>query len=357
MRFGRLALVLALAALAPSAQWERGRGRVRELGQELLERGCPGVSIAVGVGAELVLAEGFGMADLERGVPVDERTRFRVGSVSKPITAAALARLWEEGRMDLDAPVQTYVPGFPEKPQGTISVRLCAGHLAGIRHYRGDEFLSTRHYADVLGPLAVFQGDPLKSAPGERYLYSTYGWSLVSAAVQGAAGEPFLDVLTELVLEPLRMHSTCPDQRARRIEGRACWYERGADGALRVAPAVDLSNKWAGGGLLSTPSDLVRFGAAHLEAGYLRSETLTLLFTSMRTNAGEKTNYGLGWRLGEDEQGHPIRYHTGSSVGGTTALLLQPRSGVIVALATNLSSAPLSMNDARALLAAFRERP
>jgi CubicO group peptidase (beta-lactamase class C family) len=100
------------------------------------EAGIPGASVAVGIGGQIVWAEGFGWADVELGVPVTTLTRFRVGSVSKPITAAGLGLLVERGQVDLDAPIQTYLPDFPEK-RWPVTTRQLGGHTAGIRHYRG----------------------------------------------------------------------------------------------------------------------------------------------------------------------------------------------------------------------------
>ena len=347
-----IGLCLAWLPLVAQARQESATERAHELGLELLERGCPGASIAVGVEGELVFAEGFGMADLEQELPVTPSTRFRIGSVSKTITAAALARLWEDERVDIDAPIQRYVPDFPVKPLGDISLRLLGGHLAGIRHYAGLEFLSDRSYRNVRRPLEVFQDDPQLAPPGARFSYTTYGWTLISAGLAGAAEQDFLELLDELVIEPLGMQRTCADRPTPLIPGRARWYQLGADGFLN-APAVDLSNKWAGGGLLSTPTDLVRFGSAHLAPGYLSAESLELLLTPMRDATGASTGYGLGWARREGDGSGPLHGHSGGSVGGTTAFLMHPQSGVVVALVSNLSQAPLSMADAEALALCF----
>jgi serine beta-lactamase-like protein LACTB len=138
-----------------------------------------GLSVAVSVCGAAVWSASYGFADLENQVPVDEDTRFRVGSVSKTLTATALAQLAEQGQLDLDAEVQTYVPDFPKKAW-PVTVRQVAGHLGGIRHYEGDEFFSADAYASVNDGLAIFADDPLVHQPGSAFLYSTYGWNLPS---------------------------------------------------------------------------------------------------------------------------------------------------------------------------------
>ncbi len=315
----------------------RGRMVVNEI---LRHTGVPGMSVAVGVDGEVVWAEGFGYADLENRVPVWEETKFRVGSVSKPITAAAVALLVEQGRLDLDAPVQRYVPSFPEK-RWPITTRQLAGHLAGVRHYRGRENYSSEHYTSVLEGLQIFQDDTLLYAPGTRYSYSSYAWNLISAVVESASGEDFLRYMHENVFAAVGMAHTVADHTDSIIPHRTRFYMRTRAGTAMNAPYVDNSYKWAGGGFLSNTADLVRFGMAHLNEGFLRPETIELLWTSQRTNEGEETGYGIGWRVGTDYESRRIVSHGGSSVGGRAHLLIFPDDGVVVAMLAN-SSAPMN---------------
>lgn len=320
---------------AYQAQVEQSRALIDSL---MRARNLPGLSIAVSVGGEVVWSEGFGYADLEQLTPVLPTTRFRIGSISKSLTAAALAQLYEQGKVDLDAPVQRYVPTFPEKAKGTVTPRLLAGHLAGVRHYRGDEFLSSRHYQNSLEGLTIFQDDTLLTPPGEAYSYSTYGWNLLSVVVEGASGEDFLSFMHEHVFRPLGMRHTVADHTDSIIVGRTGFYVRTEDGSLINAPYVDNSYKWAGGGFLSTPEDLLRFANAHLEGGFLKPETVQLLWTSQRTTAGEATGYGIGWGVREVD-GHLVVSHGGGSVGGNSWLAIVPDAKVVLAVTANISGA------------------
>ncbi len=238
-----------------------------------LAEGIPGISMTVAVDGKIVYSEGFGYADLEERVPVWPTTKFRIGSISKPLTAVGLMELVQAGKVDLDAPVQKYVPSFPDKG-ATITVRMIGGHLGGIRHYKGDEMENQKHYNDVLEGLKIFQDDPLVSPPGTKFNYSSYGFNLVSAVIESASGENFLAYMQEHVFTPLGLVHTTADQNTRIVEERSRFYELPKDGSVQNAPYVDNSYKWAGGGFLSTTEDLVRFGTAMLQPGILNAQSL-----------------------------------------------------------------------------------
>ena len=296
---------------------------------------APGASVTVIRDGVMIWSEGFGYADLEQRVPVTPLTRFRIGSVSKPLTSIALGLLVEEGRLDLDAPVQRYVPDFPEK-RWPVTTRQLAGHLAGIRHYREGEMTSTRHYDTVRDGLTIFAIDSLLFEPGTQYAYSSYGWNLISAIIESASGEAFLPFMARRVFGPAGMTRTVPEFNDSLIPFRARFYVH-ADTASPAtnAPYVDNSYKWAGGGFLSTTQDLARVGRKLLERKLLRPETRDLLWTSQHTRDGKATDYGMGWRSGRDAQGRRWVGHTGGSIGGTANLLIYPEQHLMIAVLVN----------------------
>ena len=346
--------VWAQPALAPAPSRfvevvDQARALVR---QDWAEKGYPGIAIAVSVEGETVWSEGFGYADLEHRVPVWPTSKFRIGSVSKPLTAAAVAQLYEQGRLDLDAPVQQYVPDFPEK-RWPLTTRQLGGHLGGVRHYRGLEFLNSDPYASVAKSLEIFAGDTLLHEPGTKYQYSSYGWNLISTVVEGASGQNFLDYMRQEVFRKLGMRHTVADHVDSLIYQRVSFYVRNPAGALLNAPFVDNSYKWAGGGFLSTTEDLLGFANAHLPGGFLSEEARAMLFTEQHTRDGEGIGYGFGWQIRTDEQGRRYLSHGGGSIGGTTWLAMQPDARVVVAAMVNLSGADLGV--VREVMALFME--
>lgn len=315
--------------------------------------GIPALSVAVLVDGQMVWSDAWGYADLESRTPASPLTRFRIASISKPVTAAAVGLLVEQDRLDLDRPVQAYVPDFPAH-RWPVTTRQVAGHIGGIRHYdSGEEMRSARRYGSVRESLRIFERDSLRAEPGTAYLYSSYGFNLLSAVVEGAAGEPFLGYMRRHVFEPLGLRSITAEHTDSLIPWRARFYERGADGRVTNAPYVDNSNKWAGGGFVSNAEDLVRFGWAHVEGRFLKPETVTLLTTTQRLRSGEATNYGIGWSAGADSAGRRWYGHTGGAVGGRSVLLVYPEQRVVVAILANLGQAPMTTELASRVAAPF----
>ena len=334
----------------PAAEYadavERARPFVRAL---VVEENLPGLSLAVGIAGEIVWAEGFGWADIDERRPVTPQTLFRIGSVAKPMTATAVGLLHERGLLDLDAPVRNYVPSFPEK-EWSVTTRQLMGHVAGVRHPPFDEELlfMRDHCESPLDGLELFADDPLLFTPGTRYRYSTYGWTLVGAVVEAAAGEPFLDFMQREVFDPLDMRDTALDDVLRPAARRTSFYWPFAAGNTRygVEDANDADNSCiqGAGALLSTPSDVVRFGLAILGGRLLRSETLNTLRTPLELESGKSTGYGLGWFVrsapfGPEATTATVFGHSGTSVGGYTSFMTLPEHGIVVAVTTNVSLA------------------
>jgi serine beta-lactamase-like protein LACTB, mitochondrial len=335
-----------------SGRYAEAKENADRQAKEWLARGIPGITMAVAVDGKIIYSEGYGLADLEQRVPVWPTTKFRIASISKPLTAVALMQLVETGKVDLDAPIQKYVPSFPDKG-ALITTRMVAGHLAGIRHYKDKEFEISSHYDSVTEGLKIFEDDPLVAPPGTKFSYSSYGFNLVSAVIEAASGENFLAYMQNHVFTPLGMPHTTADQNKPIVEERARFYELTKAGNAENTPYVDNSYKWAGGGFLSTAEDLVRFGSALLRPGFLKEESLKQLFASQKTKAGDETGYGIGWGVGKTSNGKIFYAHSGGAVGGTSQLIVYPESGVVIAMINNLSDAPWKVEEVRAVAEKF----
>ncbi|GAA3652392.1 serine hydrolase domain-containing protein [Flavivirga jejuensis] len=297
----------------------------------------PGIDIAISINGTMIWSEGFGFADLEHLTPVKSGTTlFRIGSVSKPLTALALGKLMEADKLNLDATIQTYVPYFPEKKH-PITVRQIAGHIAGIRHYRNKEYLLAKKYNTVKSGLTIFENDSLLFAPGDRFSYSSYGFNLLSAAVEGASGNSFLDFMQQEVYSKLDMTATFADKNESIILNRSSFYQIDSLNKIQNATYVDNSYKWAGGGFISTTHDLIKFGNAMIEAQFLSKKTIKELTTSQKLTNGKKTGYGIGWGIIKKKKLKGFG-HNGGSVGGITKFDIYPKEQLVVVALSNSSN-------------------
>ena len=339
--------VPAVTRSDPSREWAgavaQGRQAVRAA---LTEQNLPGLSVAVGAGSDIIWAEGFGWADLENGVKVGPETRFRIGTASTALTSAAAGLLLEKGRLELDDEIQTYVPAFPRK-QWPVTVRQLMAHLAGVRNDGGDEGpLFSTHCQRPVEALQAFAERPLLFEPGTRYRYSSYGWILVSAAVEAAADEPFLTFMRNQIFEPLGMENTRADTSTAASADRATSYFPRFAADPRYGPdlmrPLDYSCYAGASVFVSTPSDLVRFGLAINRGKLLQPATVQLLQASQRLPSGEETGYGLGWdletaALAGEQTG--MAGHDGDILGGTVASFMTFPDGLVVAVTSNISYA------------------
>ncbi|CAN5719676.1 hypothetical protein BH23GEM9_BH23GEM9_12410 [soil metagenome] len=295
--------------------------------------GIPGVGIAVLVAGDLVWSEGFGYADVQSGRAVCRDTLFRLGSVSKVLTAAALLRLADTGVLDPDTDVRTLVPAVSDKPY-PISMRQLAGHLGGIRHYGASEYFNTRRYSSVSEGLRVFVRDSLVSRPGTQYRYSSYGYNLLGAALEAAAGAPYLDVVRDAVLGPLGLHNMHAESAVETSPLLATSYS-GTRDSLTISPGFDSSDRWPSGGWVGSAEDAARLGAALLDPAFLSPAARTLLLQSQRTHTGDETGASIGVRVERDADGRLLLHHGGTSVGARAFLLILPDAQMVVAMTGN----------------------
>jgi serine beta-lactamase-like protein LACTB len=325
----------SVAAQQKSLSMEK-RGQIEmAVSRFMSANSVPGIGAAVVLDGEPVWSAGFGMADLENSSPATSSTLFRLGSISKPITASAILQLWERGKLDLDAPVQKYCPAFPQK-ESPITSRELLGHLGGIRHYHPDgkgdiPEDSARHFSTTEESLQIFAADPLVAKPGTKFNYSTYGYTLLGCVLEGVSSQKYVDYVRENIFKPAGMAQTQADDFFAVIPHRTRWYHKDKSGIVRNAGVLDSSYKIPGGGLISSADDMARWEAAILADKLMQRSTRDLMWTSLNTADGKITGYALGWGI-SDRIGVHVVAHTGGQQGTSTAFALVPerRAGVVV---------------------------
>jgi CubicO group peptidase (beta-lactamase class C family) len=300
--------------------------------------GIPGLSVGF-INGDFTWAKGFGYADLENRVPAKPESSYRLASITKTITALAILQLVEEGKIDLDSEIQVYVPYFPRK-KWPVTVRQILGHLGGISHYRN--YTAEGHLKEPKNTrqaIAIFQDFDLVAEPGTRYNYSSYGFNLLGAAVEGASGLPYGEYIKKYIFNPLGMEDSRLDNPRDLIANRVQGY-LSVKRELKNSEFVDISSRFAGGGLRSTIIDLLRYARGIIGKKLLKEATYKKMFSSMALSNGFLTWYGMGWGV-QPWGSHFAVSHSGSQPETRTHLLIFPTEDFAVAIASNLEGSNL----------------
>ncbi|NMO23040.1 beta-lactamase family protein [Pyxidicoccus fallax] len=275
----------------------------------------------------------YGQRDVARRLPATPRTTYRMASITKSFTAVAVLQLAEQGKLDLDADISTLVPAYPHK-QWPVTVRDLLGHLSGVPTYDGLASSNNVKPMTTAEAIAVFAEKPLAFEPRTRYLYTTWGFNLLGAAVEAASGQSYRDYLREHVFEPAGMEHADLDIIATRDEHQAAGY-RVADGTLKPSRFLDVTSRFGGGGTRATVGDMLAFGRAVVDHSLVSRETMGRMQASMATSDGRLTDYGMGFAT-YPLRGHYLVAHAGGQPETTTLLVMFPAEDTVIALATNV---------------------
>ncbi|WP_420318726.1 serine hydrolase domain-containing protein [Ekhidna sp.] len=308
---------------------------------------APSISIAAMIHGRMIWSYAVGFKDLEKRLPADTATKYRIGSVSKALTSLGLGRAIEKNQIHLDSSLQFYAPIFEGKPD--ITIRQLASHQSGIRNYGVCfcfpiwEYYRDKNFQSIKQSLSDFKDDPLLFNPGESFSYSSYNYVALSYAIERASDRNFLSYMGEYVFSPLQIHNTEAD-KPKEYANRATPYDV-ENRSYKRSFTVNLSNKWAGGGFISTPSDLVRAGNALLDSSFLSPRTIEMLTSPQALNDGSinEQNYALGWRHDFSEKYFDgtkkveVIHHGGMAMGGLALLVVYPEYDLVVAITMNKS--------------------
>ena len=341
----KTSLLIVLLYL-PFASWSQNKQSFEKevetyrsfIRQQMEADRIPGLTVGFYKG-DYMWTEGFGSIDLENDVKATSQSAYRLASNTKSMTAVAILQLQEAGKLSIDDPVRKYVPYFPRK-KWDITLRQLMGHLGGISHYKNYELEgSIREDKDTRESLDIFDQFQLVAKPGTEYQYTSYGYNLLGAAIEGASKQPYGKYLRENIWEPLGMNHTWMDEPDKIIPKRAQGY-RLVFGELKNSDFVNISSRFASGGTVSTVVDLLKYGRGLNREQILTSRSTRMMETTMNTAGGLRTDYGMGWRI-EPVNGHFQAYHTGGQPETRTILMRFPTKDFAIALAYNLEGGSL----------------
>eukprot|EP01084_Bolivina_argentea_P180254 311409_1 len=356
---------------------------------ERLIQGVPGITIAVMKDNKLIWTQGFGYSDIENRILTTPNSLMRVASISKSFTSAAIGLLFQQNKLNLKDTIQNYITDYPLLPyniqtsnetientsksneggnsdrisqyekSNEISNELCAitieqlcNHQSGIRHYKNDEFLSMKEYKTCMDALEIFKNDPLEFKPGTDFKYSTYNYTIVSAIIEQITNMKFVHFMQNEIFNQFKMYNTFCETNSNILRNRSRQYIRRRDEndlmiqkdikcavhsrartRLYNTSYVNNSNKFAGGGFVSTALDIALFGNEIVFGNILVDNIKKQLFLNVRN----EYNYGIGWNVIRNEYDEITEIsHAGGAVGGVSHLLIVPKDKLVVAILMNL---------------------
>lgn len=307
----------------------------------------PSLSVAVGVDGNIVFSKAIGFSDVDKKQSATIKTQYSVGSLAKPMTGIALAKLVDSNKLKLESTVSSYV----KHPEYTslFSVKELAAHIAGIPHDTAErdiaEFVYPRDHKSPFDSFYVFESQPLLFTPGTQYKYSSNGYILLSAVIEKAANMDYVNFLKTSLWSQFEMDSTELDTSFAGKKYEATYYaEYKGDGKyLGSTKKRDRSFLFGGGGFITTPTDLIKMSQATYHETYLSVDTRQMLYTPVKLRNGtvNSDKYSLGWRVGgiklnDNEQYWVALHHGGVTDKASTAyLLVIPECKASIAFTTN----------------------
>jgi len=347
LRLSWLACVVVTTAIFPAAvdahsgSVDRGEliARIDALVAEQMAAGpIPGVSVAVEHHGELILAEGYGYADLEHMAAVNPETVFRVGSVTKQFTSLAILQLVEQGKVGLQDPITKYFPDYPTQGH-EVTVHHLLTHISGIKSYTSLEEYSKIHRLDLTHEelLAKFADEPFDFAPGEKFQYNNSGYYLLGMIIEKVSGESYEDYIENNIFGPLGMTGSMYCDPISIVPHRARAYDVGKDGIVNSEP-ISLLPPGAAGALCSTPLDLLRWQRALDTNRLFSAESREVMLTESKLNDGSGTGYAYALFHGELD-GHRTVAHGGGITGFAAAFDTYPDDELVVVVLSNTGTA------------------
>ncbi|MCW0482209.1 serine hydrolase domain-containing protein [Gaoshiqia sediminis] len=307
-----------------------------DLKMHLITASTTGISVAVSIDGEMVWSEGMGYADKEVLAPAKPETKFRIGRTTHMLTAMLIAKLQEEGKLNVQDSFYKYIPEFPKK-QFDFNLYQLGVYSAGFNEDELSKLATHEEYINLKEYIQSQATDTLAYPPNEYYAVSDYGMAMLGILAEDITETNFAKLMKETILDTLGLHETVIDNPLLITENRAAPYYQNYIAQVVNAPAIDLRYCAPAHGYLSTADDLNKLGQAILKAGFFSQESLDLFFTKNVLNNGFETNRGFGWWISEDMAGRKIYVQAGSTVGGSSMLAVYPEQKLVVSLCANIS--------------------
>lgn len=295
----------------------------------------PGLTIAVSIDNQLVLADGFGYSNMELKTKTSPSHKFRIGQVSELVTTLTAAKLYEQGKLKMDQPVSEILPDLSKKPL-PYSIYQLGTHSSGLRTENNPAGKGGIQRLDTI--VNSFIKDDLLYEPGTGVLHSELGFDLIGYIIQKTNKDFFTSVVQKTLIDPLKLENTAPDNVYSIIKNRSNFYDYDYLAQPSGAEPIDLRGKEASAGYLCSVIDLVKMGNTLLYPGFLKQETIDMITKPFTTKSGQTSQFGFGLIVNKDMEGRVFYGQRGSVNGGFTMLLIYPEDKLVIAMASNIGN-------------------
>lgn len=293
-------------------------------------------AVLVAYDGNVILSEGYGMADREMGSPNSADTKFYIGSITKQFTAAAILQLRERGMLTLDDPISAHLSDFPPSIGDRVTIRHLLTHTSGLPNHTDipEVYISREEPVTETELYAIIKSLELEFEPGEEFMYSNSGYFILGEIIENVSGVSYEAYLHGHILEPAGMHSTGYARREAAVPDRATGYTVTKDFELMLAPYVDFTLLHSAGALYSTVGDMLRWDQALYSDSILSRESREMMFTP------HSENYGFGWFI-ETDFGRKHLFHGGFLDGFNCTISRWPEDRLLIVVFSNEDEAPV----------------
>lgn len=300
-----------------------------------------GITAAIAINGQTRWIESAGHCDEEGTTACTDETVYRIASITKTMTAIAALQLVEQGLLNLDEPIASYLPTYPIPVAEQITARMLLHHTSGIAAYASvKEIESQEQYNTLLDACKVFQDRDLLFTPGTGYSYTSYGYVVLGAVIEAVSGQTFGDYLQENIWDKADMEHTGIEEFGVDYPAQTAFFIRNKKGKIKPARANNLSNRIPAGGVYSTVGDLLKFGQALADGRLLSTESLALMQQAPDVDRGQNNPYGMGAFLyGDNPQFGPVLGHSAEQTGVSGQIMIMPEKQVTVVVLSNTARA------------------
>lgn len=297
----------------------------------------PGLSAGIAKNGKIIWTGVAGHKDIDHQQQVDSTTIFRTASISKAITATAIFQLVEKGKLDLNAPIQQYLPDYPTSKKGTITILHLLSHTSGISHYKGNENRHFIHYPNLNAATQLFENRRLLNKPGKKYRYTSYGYTILGAIIEKVTGQSFGEYLHQHIFKIVGMQTARLDNRKEKDINQAELYQL-KEGQIIKEVSNDLSLIYPAGGINMSATDLLKFVLAFENGQLITRASKERMLQAPVFNGKILNEHGaLGWDIWTDPNFGKGYSKVGGQAGASSLVLHLRDKQLTVVLLSNLT--------------------